>query len=137
VNRKFCRTEPIYVNQQSPHVIEMGTYQYPYKTLEHSSIEVWNWWEDSSATVNVNLLEGSNNTVYFAERPVMFYKRNQVYIKTYRKTDTGPEESTAKATVHVTNKLLFTIPWDTKYCLQGGYDYLQDRHFDQLSRSQE
>jgi len=46
-SKVYCRRSGnLYVNPDSTEIMELGTVNYPYKTLESAFIEVWNYWTD-------------------------------------------------------------------------------------------
>jgi hypothetical protein len=105
----------------------MGTLEYPYKTLDQAFIEVWNFWTDLTHAVEIRVMEETNNTIWYKERPLLMFMRDSITLKTYT-IRTDPEDATKvipprRAKIHVTNMISFVWPWNTKFSLMGGQKY--------------
>lgn len=62
---------------------ELGTIDYPYKTIDHPSLEVWNYWKDDPRDVEVKLMEDTDCKIYFQENPFIWFNRTKVTVLSY------------------------------------------------------
>ena len=49
----FCKLEDIYIDPQSSQQIELGTLEYPYRTMKSVSAEILSLWSNSDKNVTV------------------------------------------------------------------------------------
>ena len=99
----------IYVNANSSHLIELGTVNFPYKTLDSAFIEVWNHWKNLSTPVRIMVMEDTMNFVWYKQRPLLIFNRTDITMCTYKvgaETECADQEDTAtakRAKIHVTD----------------------------------
>lgn len=79
----LCRNNDIYISPDANNVVELGTREFPYKTLDHANIEVFNFWLDKNRPVVVKLEENTLNRIYFEDRPIFIFERPSFTIFTY------------------------------------------------------
>lgn len=80
----YCwQGDDIYVNPNSRREAELGTIEFPYKTIDQAFIEVWNYWTDPTLPVNIYVMENTTNFVWYKTRPLLLYNRTTVRLKTY------------------------------------------------------
>jgi hypothetical protein len=56
---KFCRSNEYYVNPESEEVIELGTFDYPFRSASLPFVEIFNYFSHSGKNVTINLAEGA------------------------------------------------------------------------------
>lgn len=115
---EYCREDSIYINPGSTVTLELGTMNHPFKTIDQAFIEIFNYW-DPTNTVNVLVLEATTNKVYFQERPLIVNRNDNIEIMTYA----AAGGTAAKATLHVINTEVYSVPWNTVYSLMTNTDY--------------
>jgi hypothetical protein len=54
---KLCRSYEYYVNPESEEVIELGTKEYPFKSVSLPFIEIFNYFSHSNANITIYLAE--------------------------------------------------------------------------------
>lgn len=67
-NKQYCRPNTdlnIYVNSNSKLEIELGTRDYPYKSIDQAFMEVWNFWTDFTSYANINVMENTTNYIWY------------------------------------------------------------------------
>jgi hypothetical protein len=115
---EYCREASIYINPDSAMTLELGTMNYPFKTIDQAFIEIFNFW-DSANTVNVLVLEATTNKVYFQERALIVNRNDNIEIMTYA----AGGGAASKATLHVINTEVYSLPWNTVYSFMTNIDY--------------
>lgn len=65
--KNYCRNTDlgIYVNSKSTLEVELGTKDYPYKTVDQAFLEVWNFWPDFTSYVNIFVMEDTANYIWY------------------------------------------------------------------------
>lgn len=115
----YCREAKIFVDPTSASTTELGTMNNPYKTIDQAFIEIFNYWNAADA-VDIMVLEGTTNKVYFQQRPLIINRKDNVQIMTYV---AGGAASTVNANLEITNTEEYAIYWSTRYSLVIGKDY--------------
>lgn len=118
----YCRSNKIYVDSTSTSTTELGTLADPYKTIDQAFIEIFNYWP-AADPVDVMVKEGTDNKIYFQERPLIVNRKDNVQIMTYT---AGGAASLVNANLTVTNTEIYAPMWSTRYSLMAGknYDYV-------------
>ena len=60
---QICRSNTYYVNPESTEIIELGTLEYPYKSIKYVFVEILNLHANSDRTINVILKEGTTDYI--------------------------------------------------------------------------
>lgn len=115
---EYCREDSIYINPDSTVTLELGTMDYPFKTIDQAFIEIFNYW-DPTNIVNVLVMEATTNKIYFQERPLIVNRNDNIEITTY----SASGETAAMATLHVINTEIYGVAWDTAYSFMTGIAY--------------
>ena len=72
----------------------------------------------------INVLEGSNSTIWYKNRPLLMFQRDNVQVRSYSKSVLPAGTNPARAEIFVTNMEEYRpMVWNTKFTLIGDIDY--------------
>ena len=88
----FCRSFDYYVDPTSTAVVELGTMQFPYKSLALVFVEMLNYHANTARTINIYLKENTESYVDLGFNYIINMKT--VNIKPYSSTSSSPSKAT-------------------------------------------
>ena len=88
----FCRGFDYYVDPTSSAVVELGTMQFPYKSLALVFVEMLNYHANTARTINIYLKENTESYVDLGFNYIINMKT--VNIKPYSSTSSSPSKAT-------------------------------------------
>ncbi|CAI2367265.1 unnamed protein product [Moneuplotes crassus] len=118
----FCRSLIYYVNPSAEYSTELGTAEYPYKTLQSVFDEIYLVHSHHDRTITIKLMEDSTN---FVHQNRFIIELNEVIIESYSEVSTVPRK--AKLVATNTNEALpeeYTSP--TLFKLIKSYNTTQE-----------
>ncbi|CAI2365911.1 unnamed protein product [Moneuplotes crassus] len=110
-NKAYCRGFNYYVNSNSTDVVELGTKEFPYKSLSSVFIELLNYLSHRDITVNIYVLETTENYLELNKNYII--NITHVNILTYSVTRSDPSH----ANLILKDSTISTINPSTKYSL--------------------
>ena len=88
----FCRSFDYYVDPTSIAVVELGTMQFPYKSLPLVFVEMLNYHANTKRTINIYLKENTESYVDLGFNYII--NMTTVKIKSYSSTSSSPSKAT-------------------------------------------